>query len=87
MSELSKLEYALLCAARAFAACYQDSNEAGVGEPIQKAKNEPTSDSNGIPVCNIHGKAMRPSKYGEGQYYCGAKLENGGWCKEKGWAD
>jgi len=83
MSELSKLEYALLCAARAFAACYQGSSQIVEGNPQAKKKSEPTKDSNGIPVCVVHGKAMLPSKFKEGQYYCGAKLDDGKYCREK----
>ena len=50
MNDLSKLEYALLCAARAFAACYQGSSQIVEGNPQAKKKSEPTKDSNGIPV-------------------------------------
>lgn len=87
MNEISRLEFACLCAIKAFAACYQEHIQVEGTQPAKKHNNAPTSDSNGIPVCEVHGKAMRPSKYGEGQYYCGAKLENGGWCKEKAWAE
>lgn len=80
---LTKFEFATICAFKAFLACYQDANEAPPSGPIQKRKNEPTDDSNGIPVCHVHGKAMRPSKFKEGQYYCGAKLDDDSYCKEK----
>lgn len=69
MSELSKLEYALLCAARAFAACYQASEEKIDSNPAPQPKGRITETSNGIPVCEKHGKANRPSKSGKG-YYC-----------------
>lgn len=69
MSELSKLEYALLCAARAFAACYQDSIEKIEPRATPQPKGRVTETSNGIPVCEKHGKAHRPSKNGNG-YYC-----------------
>ena len=69
MNELSKLEYALLCAARAFAACYQDSVQKIDPKVSPEPKAEPTETSNGIPVCKKHGKAQRPSKSGKG-YYC-----------------
>lgn len=46
-------------------------------------QSRPTATSNGIPVCSLHGKAMRPSKYKEGQYYCGARLDDGTYCREK----
>ncbi len=85
MSELSKLEYALLCAARAFAACYQGETMIVDTKAPEKKKNEPTSDSNGIPECHVHGKAMKISKFNENEYYCGAKLDNGKLCREKAW--
>lgn len=82
--QLSKLEQALLCAARAFAACYQGTELGNPGEGAgQPKKSAPTQTSNGIPVCKIHGKQMRPSKYKEGQYYCGAKLDDETYCREK----
>lgn len=96
---LSKLEFSLICAAKAFISCYSESIQVeGTSTPKIK-KNEPTSDSNGIPVCQVHGKAMLPSKYKEGQYYCGAQIKNSDgsiktdemgktvYCKEKGWLD
>ena len=83
MSELSKLEYALLCAARAFAACYQPKENKIDSQVAEKPKGRVTETSNGIPVCSLHGKEMRPSKFKEGQYYCGAKLDDGSYCKAK----
>lgn len=71
--QLSNLERALLRAANAFIQAYSESKGGGQGvgsgAPQQKAQAAPTSTSNGIPVCNIHGKAHRPSKKGNG-YYC-----------------
>jgi hypothetical protein len=69
MSELSKLEHALLCAARAFAACYSAPEERNNGKVAAQPKARVTETSNGIPVCEKHGKAQRPSKSGKG-YYC-----------------
>ena len=69
MSDLSKLEYALLCAARAFAACYQDAVQRVEPQSTPQPKGRVTETSNGIPVCEKHGKAYRPSKSGKG-YYC-----------------
>jgi len=87
--QLTNLEKALLCAARAFAACYQGTEIANPGEgmpPKPKAQqNRPTATSNDIPVCSLHGKAMRPSKYKENEYYCGSKLADGSYCKQKGY--
>lgn len=86
--QLTNLEKALLHAARAFAACYQGTEIANPGEGVppkpKTHQNLPTATSNDIPVCSIHGRAMRPSKYKEGQYYCGAKLNDGTYCREKG---
>ena len=71
--QLTNLERALLRAANAFIQAYSESkgdgHGVGSGVPQQKAQAAPTSTSNGIPVCNIHGKAHRPSKKGNG-YYC-----------------
>jgi len=86
--QLTNLERALFRAARAFIQAYNESKDAGQGvgggATQQKAQAVPTATSNGIPVCPSHGKAMRPSKYKEGQYYCGAKLDDGSYCREKG---
>jgi len=49
----------------------------------QPVKSGPTKSSNGIPVCSLHGKAMFTSKFKEGQYYCGFKLDDGTYCKQK----
>lgn len=85
---MTNLEKALLHAARAFVAVYSDSEgstHATPAAPQRNARqNAPTRTSNDIPVCSLHGKAMRPSKYKEGQYYCGAKLDDGTYCREKG---
>lgn len=84
---LTNLERALLHAAKAFLQAYTEtkSDDLGVGshQPQQKLQSRPTASSNGIPVCSIHGKAMRPSKYKEGQYYCGARLDDDTYCREK----
>lgn len=69
MSELSKLEYALLCAARAFAACYQDSVQKVEPQGAPQSKKAPTKENNGIPYCEIHGKYHVKSKINPG-YYC-----------------
>lgn len=83
MNDVSKLEYALLCAAKAFIAVYAGASQVVQGEVATNKKSGPTSTSNEIPVCRIHGKEMLPSKFKEGQYYCGARLENEKYCKEK----
>ena len=71
--QLTNLEKALLHAARAFIAVYSDSDGATHGTlatpPKKTHQAVPTATSNGIPVCDIHGKAHRPSKKGNG-YYC-----------------
>lgn len=36
-------------------------------EEREAIHNEPSSTSNGVPVCHRHGKAMRQGQYG---YYC-----------------
>lgn len=69
MSELSKLEYALLCAARAFAACYQDTVQKVEPQGTPKEKKAPVGENNGIPYCKVHGKYHAKSKSGPG-YYC-----------------
>ena len=35
------------------------------------------------PICPIHKTEMRPSKYKEGEFFCGKKTEGGSYCKEK----
>lgn len=80
---LSKLEFALLCAAKAFAACYESESQVVNSPAPERQKSGPTPTSNEIPVCRVHGKQMLPSKFKEGQYYCGAKLDDGKYCKEK----
>ena len=71
--QLTNLERALLRAANAFIQAYNESKGdgqgVGSGSPKQAAQSAPTPTSNGIPVCNIHGKPNRPSKKGNG-YYC-----------------
>lgn len=69
MDDIQKLAHALLCAARAFAACYQTSENKIDSQVAEKPKGRVTETSNGIPVCEKHGKAHRPSKSGNG-YYC-----------------
>lgn len=85
--ELSNLEKALLHAARAFIAVLEGSEGSTHATPAAPQRNErqnvPTRTSNDIPVCSVHGKAMRESKYGKNQYYCGAKLDDGTYCKQK----
>ena len=85
--QLTNLERALLHAAKAFIQAYNQSEttDLGVGshEPNKALQARPTATSNGIPVCPKHGKAMRASKYKEGQYYCGAKLDDETYCREK----
>ena len=70
---MTNLEKALLRAANAFIQAYSESKGDGQGvgssKPQETRQAAPTSTSNGIPVCNIHGKAHRPSKKGNG-YYC-----------------
>lgn len=84
--QLSNLERALLRAANAFIQAYNESKDAGQGvgggATQQKAQAAPTATSNGIPVCPVHGKAMRLGKYG---YHCTAKIGPGDrdYCREK----
>ena len=84
---MTNLEKALLHAARAFIAVYSDSEgvtHAAPAAPQRNARqNVPTETSNDIPVCSVHGRAMKASKYGKNQYYCGAKLDDGTYCKQK----
>lgn len=89
---MTKLEQALAMAisaglseaAKAFKTAYMGFELTDGRERVdQPTKNAPNRTSNGIPVCKIHGKAMRPSKYKDGQYYCGAKTGEGTYCKEK----
>lgn len=85
---MTKTDYALLQAAKAIIMVYETWEEVSKGTlptpPQRTQPNAATPTSNGIPVCSVHGKAMRPSKYKEGQYYCGAKLSDGSYCREKG---
>jgi len=71
--QITNLERALLRAAKAFIESYSESKGDGQGvgshAPQQTRQAAPTATSNGIPVCDIHGKAHRPSKKGNG-YYC-----------------
>jgi hypothetical protein len=84
--QITKLEQALLCAAKAFAACYLGTEISYPGEPMPQPKPKPqsgpTPTSNGKPVCTIHGKEMRFGKYG---YHCTVKIGPGDrdYCKEK----
>jgi len=76
MDELTRLEQAV--------AKLEQTVEKLIAQPkAQPRKSGPTKDSNGIPVCSIHGKAMFASKFKEGQYYCGFKLDDGKYCREK----
>ena len=84
--QLTNLEKALLHAAKAFIAVYSDSDGATHGTlatpPKKTHQVAPTATSNGIPVCPVHGKAMRLGKYG---YHCTAKIGPGDrdYCREK----
>jgi hypothetical protein len=81
--KMTKLEQALLAAAKSFITAYMGLELTDEGEGMgQPKKAAPIQTSNGIPVCPSHGKAMRPSKFGNG-YYCGAKLQDGSYCKQK----
>lgn len=40
----------------------------------------PAATTTGTPVCAVHNKPMRSSKYG---WYCSTKLPDGSWCKYK----
>lgn len=83
--DLTRLEQALLCAAKAFAACYMGTELPYPGEPMPKPQptpqGRPTATSNGKNVCMVHGKEMKPSKFGG--YMCTAKLEDGTYCKAR----
>jgi len=83
---MTKLEQALLSAAKAFITAYVGTELDNPGERVPQASKasqaRPTATSNGIPVCPEHGKAMKPSKFGPG-YYCGTKLQDGSYCKQK----
>lgn len=84
----NKYDYILINVAKAILSAYdvidEVTNRVGAAPPQQTRQNAPTRTSNDIPVCSLHGKAMRPSKYKEGQYYCGTKLDDGTYCREKG---
>lgn len=76
MDELERLEQAV--------ARLEKAIESLVSKPKPQAeKSGPTPTSNGIPVCRLHGREMLPSKFKEGQYYCGTRLDDGKYCKEK----
>jgi len=76
MDELERLEQAVARLEKALEKLIPQTK-------AQPAKSGPTKDSNGVPVCSIHGKAMFASKFKEGQYYCGFKLDDGKYCREK----
>lgn len=86
MQQSELLIKALLHAARAFIAVLEGSEgstQATPAAPQRKAPQAaPTATSNGIPVCPVHGKAMRLGKYG---YHCTAKIGPGDrdYCREK----
>lgn len=83
---MTNLEKAFLHAARAFIAALDGSegstHDTPAAPPQQTRQNAPTRTSNDIPVCSVHGKAMRLGKYG---YHCTAKTGPGDrdYCKEK----
>lgn len=83
----NKYDHMLIGIAKAILTVYEAIDEVAgrvpAAPPQQTRQSAPTTTSNGIPVCGLHGKAMRPSKYKEGQYYCGAKLDDGTYCREK----
>ena len=83
----NKYDHILIAVCKAVLAVYGAIDEVTQGTPAapqEKAPQaRPTATSNGIPVCPKHGKAMRASKYKEGQYYCGAKLDDETYCREK----
>jgi len=83
----NKYDHILIAVCKAVLSVYNAIDEVTQGTlatPQEKAPQaRPTATSNGIPVCPKHGKAMRASKYKEGQYYCGAKLDDETYCREK----
>lgn len=88
---MTKLEQALAVAiaaglseaAKAFKTAYMGTELTDEGEGKgQPKKAAPVATSNGIPVCPTHGRAMKPSKFGNG-YYCGSKLNDGSYCRQK----
>lgn len=53
--------------------------------PYLWQQNGTNGNGSSAPLCPVHGKPMKPSKYGGG-YYCTSKLPDGSYCKEKGQA-
>lgn len=52
-------------------------------EPQQRPQQAPQQQAAGqAPVCNLHNKPMKPSKFGGG-WYCASKLADGTYCQEK----
>ncbi len=50
--------------------------------PTQSAPQAQPVTAGQAPVCNLHNKPMKPSKFGGG-WYCAAKLADGTYCQEK----
>ena len=51
--------------------------------PYLWQQNGNGANDSSAPPCPVHGRQMRPSKYGDGGYYCPTKLPDGSYCKEK----
>ena len=83
----NKYDHMIIAVCKAILTVYEAIDGVTQGTPAtppQKApQSRPTATSNGIPVCSVHGKPMRLSKYKEGQYYCGAKIDEETYCREK----
>lgn len=69
---MEHLERALYFACKAFLGVYENGDEQRQAEPQHPAfKTEShVKESNGIPVCPHHDKAMKAGQYG---YYCTSK--------------
>ena len=90
--ELTRFQFAVICGVKAFLACFQDEMQVEGSAAQTKGRNEPTEDSNGIPVCRVHKKNMKASTKREGQYYCtavvGEKPDGGkAYCRELAYID
>jgi hypothetical protein len=55
--------------------------EIGATPPTQGKASAQMVD--GVPVCPIHNKPMKPSAKDPKGFYCSKKLDNGAYCREK----
>lgn len=61
----------------------RDAGIEPANSPYLWQQNGNATDGSNVPLCPVHGKPMRPSKYGDGGYYCPTKLADGSYCKER----